>query len=113
MLSGAGDRFDAATGLTFLPPPPQRLTLPVVSAPALQSALLGCCMYQLIQLSDLEADFLNPHDAARNINRVVVGGGWGSAAICTRSPCSATSFTDGLLHSFKSVAPTPRCSDSA
>ncbi|PSC73122.1 cornichon-like protein 1 [Micractinium conductrix] len=38
----------------------------------LQSALLGCCMYQLIQLSDLEADFLNPHDAARNINRVVL-----------------------------------------
>lgn len=29
-------------------------------------------MYQLIQLSDLESDFINPHDAARNINWVVV-----------------------------------------
>lgn len=29
-------------------------------------------MYQLIQLSDLENDFINPHDAARNINWVVV-----------------------------------------
>ncbi|EFN57271.1 hypothetical protein CHLNCDRAFT_21686 [Chlorella variabilis] len=38
----------------------------------LQSALLGCCMYQLIQLSDLECDFINPHDASRNINSVVL-----------------------------------------
>ncbi|KAL4856016.1 Protein cornichon 4 [Chlorella vulgaris] len=38
----------------------------------LQSALLGCCMYQLIQLSDLECDLLNPHDASRNINAVVL-----------------------------------------
>lgn len=29
-------------------------------------------MYQLIQLSDLECDFINPHDASRNINSVVV-----------------------------------------
>lgn len=29
-------------------------------------------MYQLIQLSDLECDFVNPHDATRNINSVVV-----------------------------------------
>jgi hypothetical protein len=29
-------------------------------------------MYQLIQLSDLECDLLNPHDASRNINAVVV-----------------------------------------
>ena len=40
--------------------------------PRPQSALLGCCMYQLIQLSDLESDFINPHDATRNINWVVV-----------------------------------------
>lgn len=38
----------------------------------LQCALLGCCMYQLIQLSDLECDFINPHDAARNINWIVL-----------------------------------------
>lgn len=29
-------------------------------------------MYQLIQLSDLESDFINPHDATRNMNWVVV-----------------------------------------
>ena len=29
-------------------------------------------MYQLIQLSDLECDYVNPHDACRNVNRVVV-----------------------------------------
>ncbi len=40
----------------------------------LQSGLLGTCMYKLIQLSDLENDFINPHDAARNFNKVVVRG---------------------------------------
>ncbi|KAI7843681.1 hypothetical protein COHA_002581 [Chlorella ohadii] len=38
----------------------------------LQSALLGCCMYQLIQLSDLESDYINPHDATNNVNWVVL-----------------------------------------
>jgi hypothetical protein len=39
------------------------LRLPFAVATPWQSALLGCCMYQLIQLSDLESDYINPHDA--------------------------------------------------
>lgn len=42
-------------------------------------------MYQLIQLSDLESDFINPHDATRNINWVVVrhmhSGWWGAGQL--------------------------------
>jgi hypothetical protein len=38
----------------------------------LQSGLLGSIMYTVIQLTDLENDYINPHDAATNINRLVV-----------------------------------------
>ena len=38
----------------------------------LQSAILGVSMYQLVQLVDLEADFLNPHEASLNYNKLVV-----------------------------------------
>lgn len=46
-------------------------------------------MYQLIQLSDLECDFINPHDAARNINWIVVStqlGGCAGSACVSPSP---------------------------
>jgi hypothetical protein len=40
-------------------------------------------MYQLIQLSDLESDLINPHDASRNINAVVVSdsAAWGLTSV--------------------------------
>lgn len=38
----------------------------------LQSAILGVSMYQLVQLTDLEADLINPHEASQNYNRLVV-----------------------------------------
>ena len=38
----------------------------------MQSGLLGVSMYQLVQLTDLEADYVNPHDASKNYNRLVV-----------------------------------------
>jgi protein cornichon len=38
----------------------------------LQCALLGCTMYQLIQLTDLQNDYINPHDATENYNRFLV-----------------------------------------
>ena len=37
-----------------------------------QSGLLGVAMYQLVQLTDLEADYVNPHDASKNYNNLVV-----------------------------------------
>lgn len=37
-----------------------------------QAAVLGCSMYQLVQLTDLETDHINPHEAAKNFNSVVV-----------------------------------------
>lgn len=47
-------------------------------------------VYTIMQIADLEADYLNPHDAAASINRLVVRGegavrsgsgrGWGTAA---------------------------------
>lgn len=37
----------------------------------LQIAALGCSLYQLVQLTDLELDQINPHDAAKNYNRAV------------------------------------------
>ncbi len=36
------------------------------------AALLGITMYSLISLSDLENDFVNPHDSSVSINRWVV-----------------------------------------
>lgn len=36
----------------------------------LQSGLLGVSIFQLTQLTDLEADEINPHDAAAAFNRV-------------------------------------------
>ena len=39
----------------------------------LQSGILGVSMYQLVQVTDLEADFVNPHDASKSYNRLVVG----------------------------------------
>ncbi|KAK9809141.1 hypothetical protein WJX72_010007 [[Myrmecia] bisecta] len=38
----------------------------------IQAALLGVTMYGLITLSDLENDFINPHDASAGVNRWVV-----------------------------------------
>eukprot|EP00887_Chlorella_sp_A99_P003654 scaffold7.g3654.t1 len=38
----------------------------------LQMGVLGTCMYALIQYSDLENDLLNPHDAAANVNKLVL-----------------------------------------
>lgn len=38
----------------------------------LESALLGILMYTLICLSDLENDFINPHDSSARINKFVV-----------------------------------------
>ena len=38
----------------------------------LTAALLGITMYSLISLSDLENDFVNPHDSSVSINRWVV-----------------------------------------
>mmetsp|Transcript_41687 Transcript_41687/g.98906 ORF Transcript_41687/g.98906 Transcript_41687/m.98906 type:complete len:121 (-) Transcript_41687:616-978(-) len=38
----------------------------------LQAAILGILMYSLICLSDLENDFINPHDSTTRINRWVV-----------------------------------------
>jgi hypothetical protein len=38
----------------------------------MQSGALGMCIYQLVQLTDLEADFINPHEAAKNYNLVAV-----------------------------------------
>lgn len=37
----------------------------------LQIAALGCTLYQLVQLTDLELDQINPHDAAKNYNQAV------------------------------------------
>lgn len=37
-----------------------------------QAALLGIVLYQLITLTDLEADYLNPHEATRSFNKFVV-----------------------------------------
>ncbi|KAK9827272.1 hypothetical protein WJX81_006715 [Elliptochloris bilobata] len=37
----------------------------------LTAALLGITMYSLISLSDLENDFINPHDSSVSINRWV------------------------------------------
>jgi hypothetical protein len=34
----------------------------------LQAALMGICMFTLIKISDLENDFINPHDATNSIN---------------------------------------------
>ena len=36
-----------------------------------QAAALGCSLYQLVQLTDLEFDHINPHDASRNYNAMV------------------------------------------
>ena len=36
-----------------------------------QAAALGCSLYQLVQLTDLEFDHINPHDASRNYNIMV------------------------------------------
>lgn len=36
-----------------------------------QAAALGCSLYQLVQLTDLELDHINPHDASRNYNTMV------------------------------------------
>jgi len=38
----------------------------------IQAGLLGVSMFQLVQLTDLEADYVNPHDASASYNRVVV-----------------------------------------
>jgi hypothetical protein len=38
----------------------------------LQSGLLGINLWKLVQLTDLEADFLNPHDASKSYNKLVV-----------------------------------------
>ena len=38
----------------------------------LQTASLACTLYQLVQLADLEMDVLNPHDACRNYNSVLL-----------------------------------------
>lgn len=38
----------------------------------MQAALMGMCVYQLVQLTDLEADFINPHEAATNFNMIAV-----------------------------------------
>jgi hypothetical protein len=38
-----------------------------------QAGNLGCTLYQLVNLSDLEMDHLNPHSATRNFNSV---SGW-------------------------------------
>mmetsp|Transcript_15204 Transcript_15204/g.45851 ORF Transcript_15204/g.45851 Transcript_15204/m.45851 type:complete len:157 (-) Transcript_15204:1873-2343(-) len=37
----------------------------------IEAALMGIMMYQLIKLSDLENDFINPHDATAALNKVV------------------------------------------
>lgn len=37
-----------------------------------QAALLGAAMYGLVVLSDLEADFVNPHDCAASLNKWIV-----------------------------------------
>lgn len=36
-----------------------------------QAAALGCSLYQLVQLTDLEFDHINPHDASKNYNTMV------------------------------------------
>ena len=38
----------------------------------LQSAILGITMYLTVQLTDLESDFINPHEASKNFNKLVV-----------------------------------------
>mmetsp|Transcript_23034 Transcript_23034/g.78476 ORF Transcript_23034/g.78476 Transcript_23034/m.78476 type:complete len:83 (+) Transcript_23034:243-491(+) len=38
----------------------------------LEGALLGVLMYTLICLSDLEKDFVNPHDSSARINKCIV-----------------------------------------
>jgi len=50
--------------------PPQLLVWLI--AFIMQSGLLGVCMYQLVQLTDLEADYINPHDACKGYNNLVV-----------------------------------------
>ena len=37
-----------------------------------QCSILGMSMYQLVQLTDLEADMINPHEATKNYNMLVV-----------------------------------------
>ena len=39
-----------------------------------QTASLGCSLYQLVQLTDVELDNINPHDASRNYNSMVIPG---------------------------------------
>lgn len=61
---------------------------------AVQAALLGCAMYGLVVLSDLEADFVNPHDCAASLNKWMVGdmgwgGRWRSGAWGARRRCRA------------------------
>lgn len=38
----------------------------------LQAALMGICMFQLIKISDLENDFINPHDFGSSYNASVL-----------------------------------------
>lgn len=37
-----------------------------------QAAVLGVSLHSLMQFTDLESDNTNPHDAAANVNSVVV-----------------------------------------
>jgi len=50
------------------------------------AALLGITMYSLISLSDLENDFVNPHDSSVSINRWVVRRGRRPSTAVRRHP---------------------------
>ncbi|GMH44978.1 hypothetical protein BSKO_12935 [Bryopsis sp. KO-2023] len=91
----------------------------------MQSGLLGMTMYTLICLTDLENDYINPHDASARVNKwvipevvlqctfagiLLVGGKWiagmlplGLAAWCIRSFTKGTAYTD-VTEIFKQVS---------
>lgn len=48
------------------------LVLVYLVAFVVQAALMGIMMFQAIKLSDLENDFINPHDASNTLNNVVL-----------------------------------------
>lgn len=47
-----------------------------------QSGLLGINLWKLVQLTDLESDYVNPYDASKNCNQLVVGISWFMKKCC-------------------------------
>ena len=39
---------------------------------SLQAAMLVTALHELVLLGDLQSDFINPHDCAKRVNRLLV-----------------------------------------